>query len=753
MALVVIAIAVVSWLSWRTEPSACPRPPHSPRHEIDSKHTDGDESATGPRIVGTTEPGARVRAFSHYLDRFDPDKPVATVRAAKNGRFVLPLKMASFPPAFVVSADLAGFVGAWDRAMIGTSVDLPLQRGKIATHWVVDRDGQPIAGASVAAVVAPRRNRIDRDTAITDADGSVRLRMSHDDRLRVTADGYEDLFRFSPSLTSRRDLATYMLGPEPVIRVRCVDKQGHPVSHARVLLDAPPDGSSPWGGEEALVGLSHYNADTQGRVVLRGVLGVHHAVQARTPYLDSSRVHLESRWVTLGQGDVTLVLMRTATVRGRVTPVLEGVRVWLAGGSSATSGADGRFTLFGVVPGRRKLTALRKRTGQAGALTMDVQAGATHDVVIRLAATGSFLRLRAIRPDGSSAPDPDWTTWPPHDGIDTEHGTAVLHYPVEPGTAIDVYRPARGQLRTTASGREVHTLQILPLRRFTVQGVEHAWFKHAEDLGDKSWTHRQEPGTPMEWRARSRGRTGRGTIPAPRDGEVVKLPLLRTATLRGRLVNEAGEPIRSEIGSTFMVIDFMDDATDRFVRHGIMSGRVVLAAYEPGSSAVGFPICLLRRTLQLAEGEVRDLGDLVVPRFAAVRGRVRDANGRPVGGTLVYLLDGERELIGRVRSTSDGVFATQVRKAAKIGALAEQADGRMALSTHEPFHLTLGPAGTLALPESEEPLTLATADGLVVRPVCPGTELRLPVGDYIVIGPHGRRTVNVKPDSDGAKTR
>jgi len=598
---------------------------------------------------------------------------------------------------------------------------------RLCRFWVVDGNGRPVAGARVAAFPRWVDEIGQHAAAKTDAKGTVRVSVAPGNILHIEAEGYEPVARASPSRSSRRALSTFVLAPAATLRVLCVDARGRPVPGAEVRygpVDTPVCSFDPE-RPPALFGEQQWTeTGERGRTLLTLLADSHYALAARTPYDGSAPVPLRSasRWVAAGQDDVTLVLLACATVIGRVEPAKS---VFLAGGGATDMATeDGTFHLERVLPGQRTIVALGEREGR---VTLDLRPGETREgVVIRLAPPGprSYLALEPSEADGTAATGVTFEMTP----APASASAPMFAFDAPPGTEVRLRRPVEAVLRTTAAKEEVQRITVRPRARFRVTGADEIEIGHAEPVAGDVWAHREPPGTPLRWTARAPGRIGSGTIPAPDDGATVELQLRRTATVTGRLVDEAGEHATASLGFIGESV-----AHGRFRLDGIRPGAFEFVAFEVRENGDWHAPCLVRRTLQLEEGETRDLGDVVVPRYVAVRGRVQDTAGRPVGGALVVLIDAERSLIGRARSQPNGRFVAQGPKGERTLALAEHPDGRMALALDEPLHLVLQQAGRVEAPKElleSADITVHTGDGVRLLSML-DPSIRLPPGEYI----------------------
>ncbi len=742
--LLVAALAALGLLVWawpQDEPPRTNRTLPQRKAPTRTQQTDGDVSdnvsgeehgtdAVEPRILGTTEPGARVQLF-----RYPPDKSLGSGRADANGEFDL---LAPYDGLVLVRADLAGFVASWKFARTGESVSLPMYRSRTAKHWVVDPEGNPIAGARVAAVVRLRtvdaRQRwleIERAHARTDSRGTASLSMGPDDALSIEADGFQSVVRRSPSLTSRRGVATYTLTPAPPLTVSVVDEAGRAVPGADVFRDAiaRPNTLDVLDLLVRQLG-DQYTTDARGRAQPEISLDREYIVFARARALVSA-----SRRVAAGQGEITLVLGPPATVRGRVEPVVPLARITVAD-RETTAADDGRFEVTGLPPGRHTLAVSEAGYPRSEEIEVELRKGEILTVLVASLAREpvSFVTLRPTEPDGSPATldshvrtRPDWSR---NDGMQFE-------FRVAPGTEIEFLAPFRTTFRTTGSRGKLQTAPMRPLVRFRVRGVADCAIERASHIENDLWQHRERPGTPLRWHAQSPGRSGSGTLAAPRDGQVIDLRLPRTASIRGRLVNTVGESVRASatasVESVYRSVEsaLVADVYGTFERSGLEPGRTLVSFFADDDESV----CLALQFVTLHPGETVDLGAIVVPTFVPVRGRVLDQAGQAMGGTLVTLIDPERGFIGRTRTGPNGRFIVDAPKGTRTIAHARHPDGRAALALNGPFNLTLGPAGTLEVRYGFHRATVAvrTHNGTLLHRSELPLRLALPPGDYLVV--------------------
>jgi hypothetical protein len=131
---------------------------------------------------------------------------------------------------------------------------------------------------------------------------------------------------------------------------------------------------------------------------------------------------------------------------------------------------------------------------------------------------------------------------------------------------------------------------------------------------------------------------------------------VRTATIKGRVVRADGRAlarvrVRLTIGQSGPPLVAETDLDGRFEFTSLRAGTYTLAASKPGYVDVEFA---QRRwpghgqPITVAVGETRDRVDLVLPRTAAIVGRVVDEDGEPVEGAGIAVLE-SRLAAGRRR--------------------------------------------------------------------------------------------------------
>ncbi len=674
------AAALVTWTVMTTDERAPrPRAPHSLLDEIAPKHTDGDVSS-------------------------ETDSPTADDAPSS------PQASLSRSPKTV-----------------------------LATHWVVDVDEKPIVGARVSVGERDEDDEGPLGFASTDrltgADGSVTLPMTARHALWITAEGYAERVVWSPALSSRRNSATYVVMPAPILRVRMIDGAGRPVGGATIRNLERRWSKSPMGngfGQRS----QHDTAtsDVQGLADWAFGDAVRYSIADERILARRGRLVSVPRRVYQGLRELTLVLGPAASVHGRVSPRVAGCGVSVAGlANPVETDRHGRFEITGLWPGPHTLQASLEGDRELNAtLTLNLFAGEQRknaDLQL-LPDPISFLAIRVEASDGSRATDVEAELGKPQvpsrirpkpvaqDGL-------VLRFQLPPGSDVGITWPFRATLRTTRSPESVQLVRVGKAVHFIVRCATMPEIQSALHVRGDRWVHRKRPETLLAWSAFDGSRFGSGVIPAPREGELIELGLAPIPVLRGRLVTEAGGPARGFIDGLTTV-----DETGRFevrVRpdqtHLTVTDRPSFLG--PLVHDISFP--------PLRSDESRDLGEIVVPDLVTIRGYVADANGRPAGGVRIMI--DNASAFSPVRSLPDGRFVAQVRGDSRVIAFAKHPNGHVGIASGTPLHITLGPAAVLNVKESVtawEHGELRSVDGRLTRGLSPGTQLRLPPGDYIL---------------------
>jgi len=132
----------------------------------------------------------------------------------------------------------------------------------------------------------------------------------------------------------------------------------------------------------------------------------------------------------------------------------------------------------------------------------------------------------------------------------------------------------------------------------------------------------------------------------PFDGDSAEreIRLVPEAVLRGRVVDAAGGPGRDAYVAVGTLAD--EGRRQRFAAKSFdATGRFEIPALPPGAAELLVrtrdSVLVVRRRVDVAAGAVLDAGTIELPADVALRGVVRDADGRPVGGATVRCDAGE----------------------------------------------------------------------------------------------------------------
>ncbi|MBK7875824.1 MAG: carboxypeptidase regulatory-like domain-containing protein [Planctomycetes bacterium] len=334
--------------------------------------------------------------------------------------------------------------------------------------------------------------------------------------------------------------------------------------------------------------------------------------------------------------DVTVTLRRGAIVRGVVlapdrTPLAGAVvRAKLPGQwfgfddrvvRRTTTDDAGAFELVAVPPGRVGLTAGHARFLASPKLDLDLADAATKSDVELLLEAGGTISGTVAWPGGEPARDVEVRV---SFDLSQMYGMG----------AMNALRGGSGKARTDAEGR--YLVGGLGAGPFTV-------IAHADAPEAAAKTEEPAPSDPTakpskkradEWRARHDG-VAAGT-------KELALVLRAPTGVRGLVTDEASAPVakftlyaqRTASGplATFgqdSVKETFESADGTFVFTKLSSGTWKLSASADGFAPIE-PIAL-----ELPRDEQKDDLHIVLQRAAIVRGFVRDAGGRPVGGAEV----------------------------------------------------------------------------------------------------------------------
>lgn len=301
-----------------------------------------------------------------------------------------------------------------------TRVDFVLYPGRIATGRVVDSDGDPIEGVYVAGVGSKKAegvSRSDWESAVTGSDGRFGLTSLHvliDHQLFVRRDGYGTRVYDFPADEGDRERIEYgdlVLHPggriEGVLRAH----DGTPIPDYLVKLRGANEDFGRYRPDtEALkktwvTAVRHSRTDTQGRFHFTdlpgGKLQVTASVHGQPGSKDEETVDLpegaqvEGVELTLDIGDPITGAIRTADGLPAV-----GVFVQVVGGKDqprirATSGAGGRFELFGVTEDMGEVELLTI-VASYNWYNPEAHLAASHHVTARAGDTDVVLKLREL---------------------------------------------------------------------------------------------------------------------------------------------------------------------------------------------------------------------------------------------------------------------------------------------------------------------------------------------------------------------
>ncbi|MFL6293896.1 MAG: carboxypeptidase regulatory-like domain-containing protein [Thermoanaerobaculia bacterium] len=356
---------------------------------------------------GRPVPGAEIRvaeASADPMSRFlQQEEPLPAATSAQDGFFRVEDRRAG--ETVNLDASRPGYapaVAAGVEVPPDQPVRLVLQPSAAVEGRTVDPDGKPVAGARVFTfpsdplsmgggfrMFSGSRSR----QAVSDETGFFRLEdvIPGAFQLQAMATGYQHAELENLEVRPGQELKAVevVLAPGAVIEGRVFSPSGQPLAGAEVSVVEP--------SRSFFAGMG--TTDGDGRYRLEGIAPGTRSVQAEHK---SYRRAIKELEVRPGENSVDLRLEGGVEISGRVvdeggTPV-PSARVSLRAGPtswnlpSATSGADGSFTLDGVADGSYRLTAekegfARNRDGQE----LKVAGSSLSGIELKLSAGGAIV--------------------------------------------------------------------------------------------------------------------------------------------------------------------------------------------------------------------------------------------------------------------------------------------------------------------------------------------------------------------------
>jgi len=379
---------------------------------------------------------------------------------------------------------------------------------------------------------------------------------------------------------------------------------------------------------------------------------------------------------------------------------------------SATTDALGRYELRGVPDGKRCLTVTAEGFGtltRVQSLVINDKTGDTHIADFELG-TAVELRGRVLDLAGEAVAGAELLLIDRAAYRDVAHGSATSA--IDGSWAIEGLLPGSYELRVTSADheevvqrdvavpREPWSLLLQPKRRiqgrvadaesgaglgrFSLRlrrfedglGVTHPVGPLAEQvggpLGEFSIPAESELGP---WVVEARAAGYAPSYSPPFDGSLegdvtgVQVDMRRGGELRGRLVDAEGRPVVGRVTcrdaawvqdamSAFLGEQGLGEATVRHLRCGADGGFVLShlrpARYQLSARGPGLPERRLQG-FEVVEGEALDLGEIVLPPGASVRGTIYGGDSMPIVGAMVFLQPADRHAGLALRRTKSGL--------------------------------------------------------------------------------------------------
>jgi len=601
-----------------------------------------------------------------------------------------------------------GYVARWwdwtsfVDASRGAPVRLELDHGTVRTFTIRDAWGAPVKRARVS-VYEPGAFRWPSATVIADERGRCEVRVVADSALLFCAIGLATREMNDPL----QHPATVTLLPEARVSGIVRDERNSPVPGATLVI------------AETLGNHGTTTTDANGRFEY-GALTPGQAAQID---VEASGFANASVLVRSNDEQVSIVLRALRTVSGVVhdaqgKPVV-GATVRFPGGDARATDADGRFRVEGAPldPFYLEVTA-----GPRGlAATVPVPPETERVEIVARPFPASYARVRLVDPDAEPDRRPPLvlgagtTRWLPGGCLQV-----LSHEP--PGTEVDLqveraleWSPIR--IRTQA--KEDCDEQVVPLPAFPRATVvvrlpdgSPLPGEIVADIRCRSWPYREvkaerahdratfllSPGDAVSLAVEAPGYPRvRTDAPLAGDGAPLVVRLADPVTLRGRVVDEQGEPAGrcwvKGIGT----------------RDGGIAGTwtdLENGSFELGPLANEEVMLFAGRECEVAQAMLRwkpgspDVGTLPLEPLRTVEGRVVGPKGEPLAGVEIRVLGANGQWFYPPTATrGDGDFAIRVARSehGNVLALKPGYGAQAAPLDDEPLVLRLPRAGTLLL--------------------------------------------------------
>ncbi len=287
-------------------------------------------------------------------------------------------------------------------------IEITMKVGGVASGTVVDKDGKPVAFATVRVAGAGAQIwRVNARQATTDQRGKFELRGLQRAKMKVRAESDTAASALADLDLTKQQSASdlkLVLDVTGLITGTVVDDQNQPV--AEVSVNAFPDilGGAPTEGL-ALAGMSSATTDGAGHFQVRGLPdGAYRLWAARSASQDFGWGH-QSTPAKTGDKDVKIVLAAAGGVKGTIqlesgaAPKVASVQI---GQHPATPAAGGAFELKDLEPGKYDLTLRGPEFAETLQHDIEVKPGKTTDVGTIKVMRGRKLVGRIV--DGNGSP-------------------------------------------------------------------------------------------------------------------------------------------------------------------------------------------------------------------------------------------------------------------------------------------------------------------------------------------------------------
>jgi len=517
----------------------------------------------------------------------------------------------------------------WEKEELGRGeLEIRLSLGGTVRGVVRGLDGQPIVGATVAALVKKAQTgpdgRYEIQHVVTDGVDIVASHPNHGPAGFGPALGWDSEVPVRVPEGGEVDGIDILLGPATRVRGRFIDHQGKPVAGLKVnsyIIGGGGAANAAASGEDGRFELGPYK--------LKKATATWHIFYTKNT---SHAVPENLKW-TLRRGETTdvgdITVETRPIVKGRVLdaagrPVAPRLRTTIEWpGGLEWVGEDGSFEIQ-LNPGKHRVYATSNGNGapyRSEAQVIEMKANETHELELRLRPT-VLVTGQVFEADGRPK------IYEAVVLVSAEEGRTWLRASAY-RTGTD--REGRFRFYVTEPGEYVVGLP---------KGFGPKTEEFRSDVPPRKLTIASEPVEGLEFKLPPRQKKGVrvfGRVVEAKSGKAVKSYSLRLIRYKFFMPDH----------TTHISVN---DGDGRFEDWVEKPGTYAVKVIEAGFSAV------TTKTFKISEKGEIDLGTVKLPPALELTGFVRDSNGVPVPYAHIHLLGGRGDLGSQTFTGADGKF-------------------------------------------------------------------------------------------------